>query len=264
MRTLSLIILSLFFIHGAHSQTTLNKLKRGTVIFFRGFSSPVFRTDGQLEVKNVDDDVVYIIDGGLVYRTLGEEDGLLYLKVLSGVKNTNKTIEIDYITDDATISNQLFKVAKADLKQYNKIWQQGLSWSTLLLPIKFRPETELNGTQFNRTFSSDVSVGPFFGYKFKAGKFYDQFVKIGAFAGPTLIQFPSEVTPNNGQTNQNNITNDNLIGFSYGWGIVYQFNALQIGLINGKDYLGGEKSKEWQYDGNSWWSFAIGYKFAAE
>lgn len=260
MKTILLIVFCTVLINVAHSQA----YKRSIAIFFRGFSSPVYRTDAQLKVKNADNDVVYIIDGGLVYRTLSEEDGFIYLKVLPKVKESGKTIQITFNNNDDEISNQLFKVAKTDLKEYNKIWQQGLSWSTLLLPIKYRPETELNGTKFDRTFSTDISIGPFFGYKFKAGKFYDQFVKIGAFAGPTLIQFPSEVTPNNGQTNQNNITNDNLIGFCFGWGIVYQFNQLQIGLINGKDYLGGERSKEWQYDGNSWWSFAIGYKFSSE
>jgi len=264
MRKVLIIIISLVCINTVSGQTFLGKIKRGTGIFFRGFSSPVYRTDAKLKVKNIDDNTEYTIDGGLVYRTLGEEDGFIYLKILKGIKETNKNIEIDFTNNDYDVSNQLFKVSKADLKDYNKIWQQGLSWSTLLLPIKYRPETELNGTKFDRTFSTDISVGPFFGYKFKTGKFYDQFVKVGAFAGPTLIQFPTVVTPNNGQSNQNNITNDNLIGFSFGWGIVYQFNKLQIGLINGKDYLGGEKSKEWQYDGKSWWSFAIGYKFSTE
>lgn len=264
MRVILLIFTSLIIINTAYSQTGWAKTKRGVRIFFRGFSSPVYRTDAELTVKNVDDNTEYTINGGLVYRTLGEEDGNIYLKVLTGVKETNKKISIDYSANDLNISNQLFKVVKADLKDYNKIWQQGLSWSTLLLPIKYRPETEFNGTSFDRTFSTDISVGPFFGYKFKTGKFYDQFMKIGAFAGPTLIQFPNEVTPNNGQNNQNNITNDNLVGFSSGWGLIYQFNKLQIGLINGIDYLGGEKSKEWQYDGKPWWSFAIGYKFSTE
>lgn len=239
-----------------------NKIKRSGAIFLRGLSSPVYRTDAKLKVKNVDDDVEYTIDGGLVYRVLGEEDGKLYLKVMSGIKESSKLIEIDFADNDDGISNQLFSVATSDLKDYNKVWQQGLSWSTLILPIKYRPDTELNGTKYERAFTTDISIGPFFGYKFKTGKFYDQYVKIGAFAGPSLISFPTTVTPNNGSIEQSNVTNDNLIGFSFGWGIVYQFNKLQIGIVNGKDYLGGERSKEWQYDGKNWFSFAIGYKFS--
>jgi hypothetical protein len=243
------------------SAQTWSKVKRSGAIFLRGFSSPVYRTDAKLKVKNVDDDTEYTVDGGLVYRVLGEEDGNIYVKIMSGIKETSNLIEIDYDGNDTDISNQLFKVATSELKDYNKVWQQGLSWSTLTLPIKYRPETELNGTKYERAFTTDISIGPFFGYKFKTGKFYDQYMKIGAFAGPSLISFPTTVTPNNGSTEQNNVTNDNLIGFSFGWGIVYQFNKLQIGIINGKDYLGGERSKEWQYDGKNWFSFAIGYKF---
>ena len=45
----------------------------------------------------------------------------------------------------------------------------------------------------------------------------------------------SSSSPNNGSTDQNNISNDNLIGYSYGFGAVYQFDNLQIGIIYGND-----------------------------
>ena len=57
------------------------------------------------------------------------------------------------------------------------------------------------------------------------------------------------------------VTTDNLIGYTAGYGVVYQYNASQIGFIVGKDWLGGKKSSQWRYDGKTWFSFAIGYKF---
>lgn len=242
-------------------QTKWQSFKRGTAIFFRGFSGPVYRTDADLKVIGVSDNKDYTISGGLVYRKMDEEDGYHYIKVLSGVTTESNKVKINFDDSKTETSGTLYKVNATDLKSYNKIWQQGMSWSTLILPVKYRPAIDFNGTKFEKTFSTDLSIGPFLGYKFKTGKSYNQFFEIGAFAGPTLIQFPSTVVPNNGQTNQNNITNDNLIGFTYGWGLVFQFDQLQIGLIKGVDQLGGEKSKQWQYDNKCWWSFAIGYKF---
>jgi len=263
-KNLTLIVIALCLTTTTFGQTKLQSIKRGTAIFFRGFSGPVYRTDADLKVKGVSDDADYTISGGLVYRKMDEEDGYIYIKVFSGVTTESSKVKINFDDSKTETSSTLYKVKLTDMKSYNKIWQQGMSWSTLILPIKYRPAAELNGTKFEKTFSTDLSIGPFLGYKFKTGKSYNQFFQIGAFAGPTLIQFPSTVVPNNGQTNQNNITNDNLIGFTYGWGAVFQFDKLQIGLIKGVDQLGGEKSKQWQYDGKSWWSFAIGYKFLGQ
>lgn len=263
----TLLFLSILLFSNTYGQTNWQKIKRGAAIFRRGFSGAVYRTDAVLNVEGVSDSSKYKIDAGLVYRKMIEEDGYMYLKVLNQVtKNADKNVKLFYKSDTTNeVHNKdnetLYRVKLTDLKSYNKIWQQGMTWSTLVLPIKYRPATEFNGTKFERTFSTDLSIGPFLGYKFKTGKSYNQFFQFGAFAGPTLIQFPTTVVPNNNQSNQNNITNDNLIGFTYGWGIVFQFDQLQIGLINGLDQLGGEKSKQWQYDKKTWWSFAVGYKF---
>jgi hypothetical protein len=231
-------------------------------IFFRGFGSTVYRTDAELPVKGVSDKQDYKIGEGLVYSLKNEEDGKLYIKVLPNVKLESVTSKKIVISDDENedaVSGKLYEVEKASLKDYNKIWQQGLSWSTLVLPIKYRPSVKFNGTEYERVFSTDLSVGPFIGYKFKVGNDYNKFMQVGGFAGPTLIQFPDEVKPNNG-TNEN-ITNDNLFGFTYGYGAALQIQSLQIGLIRGKDMLGGQRAKEWPYDGKQWWSFAIGFKF---
>lgn len=254
----------LIMVSSAYGQTTLQSIKRSTAIFLRGLSGPVYRTDAILKVIDVDTNEEFTISGGLVYRKLDEENGFLYISVLPSVTTENKVIKINFDENKTETSTRLYKVNTTDLKSYNIIWQQGLSWSSLILPIKYRPATNFNGTQFERTFSADLSVGPFLGYKFKMGKFYNQFFQLGAFAGPTLIQFPTTVDPNNGSTNQNNITNDNLIGFTFGFGGVFQFDKLQIGLIYGTDQLGGEKSKHWQYDNKNWWSFAVGYKFLGQ
>lgn len=236
-------------------------LKRGLMSFFRGFSSPTYLTASELTVKNVDTNQSFIIDNGLKYRVLGREDGELFIKVRPWVVLNGNKIEYSNETNNDNITNQLYSVDESEMEIHQNIWKLGLSWSTLILPVKYRPETELNGTKYTRSFSTDISIGPFYGYKFKLGEYFDQFLKVDAFAGPTLVSFPVTVKPNNGDIDQSNITNENVIGFAFGGGVVYQLDNLQIGVISGRDYIGGERSESWQYDGKRWVSVAIGYSF---
>ncbi|MCC6724686.1 MAG: hypothetical protein IT258_09260 [Saprospiraceae bacterium] len=131
----------------------------------------------------------------------------------------------------------------------------------MMLPVKYRPVINFNGKEYPKEFSTDVSIGQFLGYRVKVGKSYTQFMQAGVFAGPTMIQFPTAAIDANGNPIPDKISNDNLIGFTHGAGLVFQFERLQLGLVIGKDNLGGEKSKQWQYDNQRWYSFAIGYKF---
>lgn len=234
--------------------------------FFTGFKGTVYKTDSDLVVIGVTDGAEYTISAGLLYRKLDEENDSLYLKVLRKVKTTGTIVAFKAEKDslETETSDVLYRVKNSDLKNSNRIWQQGLSISTLMLPVKYRPATELNGTYYKRAFSTDISIGPFVSYKFRAGHNYKQFLQFGAFAGPTLIQFPSTVDSDDGQPNQSNISSDNHIGFTAGSGVVFQRDKFQIGLVYGCDWLGGERSKEWQYDGKGWWSFAIGFKFLDE
>ncbi len=229
--------------------------------FGSGFLGPVYRTDGDLTVKDVNENSTYRIAAGLKYRILNENKGIVYLKVLPSVyrNDERKIMVVNNETPKADNSNKLlFYKPESDFEVYEKVWQQGLHWSTLVLPIKYRPETEFNGSTIGRVFSTDISVGPFFGYRFAIGKRYNNWLNIGGFAGPSLIQFTE--TTNTGQGSSSTST-DNYAGFTYGMGCVAQIEKYQIGLILGRDIIGGNKQDDWPYDNKTWLSLALGFSF---
>ena len=227
---------------------------RAIATFFSGFSSPVYRTDGRMPVTLVGTTESFTIAAGLRYRLLDEENGSIYVRLLKPypVQNTNNYIALN---ETSGSSDPLVYEAKiSELKTFHRIWQQGLTVSTLLLPVKYRSSKD--GSR--EDFTTDISVGPFIGYKFLTGKAYKQFFQAGFFAGPSLVR----VLNSTGNPSLNSaVSSENLFGFTWGYGIVFNVNRFQIGYISGKDFLGANRSPRWEYEGQRWHSFAIGYSF---
>lgn len=210
---------------------------------------PVFRP-GAPNVK------LYLAEG-LRYRLLDEKDGEVFVQPLPFVIEENDTIKIG--TSSSKLAVEAFVARTEDLKAYNRAWQQGLAWSTLLLPIKMRPSVEKDGVKYEKDITTDVAIGPFLGYKFAMGRSYRQFMHLGGFAGPTVIRLTTATADTTSGTADLEASNN--VGWSYGLGIMYEMRDLQIGFVWGKDQIGGTAAKEWAWNGKPWVSFAIGYSF---
>jgi hypothetical protein len=269
------ILLFYIILLGTISSCRTNKISSG------GFSGPVYRTDADLFLKKVrakpnDKDTIFVLKSGLKYRIVDTEKGTNYLKMgeVAGyiTSDTQEGREV-YITkiprliDSTNLKKyriipkeELYSVAESDLSTYNKVIISQLTFGTMLLPIKIRRSRIFNNVNYERQFSTDLSVGPYFGYRFKTqGYNYNTHTTVGLFAGPTLIDFVSSTSQTGSPSNGANP--DNMFGFTCGIGLVREISPFQIGIVYGADFVSGNRVKEWPYDGKAWFSLGIGYNF---
>ena len=241
-------------------QKWYDKAGHGLRIFFSGFSGPVYRTDAVMLVHRPGkpDDEIHLA-AGLRYRLLDEKDGEVYLQPLPFVKEVADTIRMKDDSAGIALGREAFIARATDLKDYHRAWQQGLAWSNLLLPLKIRQAVTKDTVEYGRDITTDIAIGPFFGYKFAMGRSYRQFMHVGGFAGPSLLRLTSATADST--SNAVEVESSNNMGLSYGLGVIYEMRGMQMGLIWGKDEIGGTAAKEWAYNRKPWLSFAIGYNF---
>jgi len=258
--------------------------------FWSGLFAPVYMTETELTVTKVNPDEsvgapveTYKIPKGTYYSIVDEEDKTYYLKMTSRLNPITPITAGEMAFDVLPSRNEYkknnpatttsYKVYKKGFKRvddlfsmkapkrYNKIFKQGVTIGTLFLPIKLRPGLTIASSgntdpvEYKREFSTDISIGPFMGYKYHVGDYYNQFVKFGVFAGPSLIKLTSKNQQNG---NEGDI---NLLGFSWGGGFAVEFKKFQAGFIVGWDYVSGESAKNWIYDKKVWYSVGIGFNF---
>lgn len=233
----------------------------------------------KVERVGVTNDTTFVLRKGLKYRLVDSEAGTLYIKMIPrvGYPRTDPatraagvagTTFITYNDGDASPTNyivpkyEVYSVSEAELKAYNKVIVNQVVLGAMLLPIKIRPAREFNGIKYERHFATDISVGPFIGYRFKLqGNNYKSFTTLGIFAGPTLVNYVSTTSQTGSQANS--VNPDNMFAFTYGLGLVHEINGFQFGVVYGKDRVSGKRVAEWPYDGKGWFSLAIGYNFLA-
>ena len=127
----------------------------------------------------------------------------------------------------------------------------------LTIPIKIRPRLDDAPLQF----IGDVALGSYFGYQFGRVAISDNSTEtfsqtVALFAAPGMVK----IDPTVADTDSSNLT----LGFSLGCGYLVNFNNYQIGLVGGIDYVSGDVSSSWIYQGKSWFSFTIGFDFNDE
>jgi len=282
MRNIFIIFCAMIYLSSCSALNNSSKYVRKKVGYFvRGIRGPVYRTDGPLNVMDVTTNsqkVISTSNGDIIYRVVDREDGKVYIKIFPYTKFAAAPVppvpvpvppvpvppvSIEYTeiqpNNDQDASKHLYYFNESEAKGYNKVLLNGITLGTAVLPIKMRPSTTVNNTRYERIFSTDIAIGPFLGYRIKLGKYYKQFTTIGMFAGPSLINLTT--TTQSSTPGQITSNNDNLFGFSYGTGITFHIDDFQVGIISGRDYLGGERAKDWIYDKKNWYSFAIGFNF---
>lgn len=123
----------------------------------------------------------------------------------------------------------------------------------LTIPIKLRPKILTNPLQFQ----ADVAIGPYFGYQFGSMRYAEQGVRttsgtVALFCTPSLIDLD--------ETNNDSSATDNVLGITMGGGFLLNVNDNQFGIVGGWDYIGGNPSLTWLYQGRFWTSVSMGFK----
>ncbi len=132
-------------------------------------------------------------------------------------------------------------------------------WDTspLSIPIKIRPSIDDTPLEFVGEFTLGSYIGFQTGSKsisdFETFHYSQTF---SGFAAPTMVKINPEVAA----TDMSNL----ILGFSVGLGYIVNLNDFQIGVVGGADYISGDASKTWIYQGKPWFSFTVGFDFNDE
>lgn len=210
-----------------------------------------YKKEYKLLEKNLNStQMAFIADSLLVDNKKGTKKELIYSKKEFAKIKANKEI----VSNNYDKSQTIFYVNSPKIYQHK--FRQGITTGSMFLPIKVRPSlTDDEGVEYERNFTTDISLGPYIGYKYNVGNKYEQFVSAGVFAGPSFINM------NSSNSNDTTIREYNLLALTWGLGLTFQINKFQLGVIAGYDYLSGENAKTWIYDGKLWFSIGIGFSF---
>lgn len=240
--------------------------------FLMGLAGPIYKTNSPLTLYKVPNNDEVILKEGSYYQLVQECNDSIFIKPVTVWRsrcdscNTQRAIKhgttlvynkLDPVKKDTVYAELSMVYASPDkIQPYQKVELASLGFTTLFIPIKYRLPIYIGNSYVPRNFTTDLTIGPFLGYKFHVGNYHDQSLTIGVFGGPSLIRVDNtEAAATAGGSSSN------FLGFSTGKGVVYTLRRTQIGFIMGRDFLSGKDSEEWIYDGRRWFSFAIGYKF---
>lgn len=160
------------------------------------------------------------------------------------------------------------KLSKTTL--YSTKWMQGGKWyrhlipqwrnykiTTGLLNIPFKLRPSIDSMNFN--FTTDVTLGPYIGLTKRISKRDPYYITFPATLGLSFIN----ITSNNTSTRLENDDIGVVPGVSWSTGLILNFDHFTLGVVLGEDFAGGV-GVDWVYQGETWYSFAIGYSFLNE
>jgi len=153
---------------------------------------------------------------------------------------------------------------------YSTKWIKGGNWYNIMpewrnyritsglltVPFKLRPKMVENIDTTNFNLTTDVTLGPYIGVTKRFSKRNPFYVTVPATLGLSFINI-------NNNTTSNQIMNGEIgvvPGISWSSGLVFQFDKFNLGFVLGRDYASGI-GDDWIYQGETWYSFAIGYSF---
>lgn len=127
----------------------------------------------------------------------------------------------------------------------------------LVVPIKIRPKIVDQPLEFVGEFTLGSYMGFQWGRKtIGSNETFTTASTIFIFGAPTMVRINPEVA----NTDNSNLT----LGFSPGLGYTFGLSDFQLGFVVGTDFISGEVSKTWIYQGQLWYSFTIGFDFNDE
>ncbi len=140
-------------------------------------------------------------------------------------------------------SHGLYTMDKAALEKMD-YYRHGWAFGLLTVPYKYQLH--------DKSFGSALTIGPYVGYRFA-----DQ-------ASSTTWVLTAGIVNNIPVPLANNTGTVNRSGFTLAVGWIFSINkgtGLEAGVLFGQDRLGSNAAAPYQYEGKTWASVAIGYKF---
>lgn len=138
--------------------------------------------------------------------------------------------------------------------------------SAFAIPLKYRFKDEEEG--LSEEFSTEFNVNLFIGYSFGKTSFFNR-KKVGAKSNTWKLTGgvffgASTVTLNNSNTSLDEapLTDEEIAKglFSFGFGVVYAINKINLGAFYGWDYAIGDDADKWNYNKKPWLGVGIGYE----
>jgi hypothetical protein len=176
------------------------------------------------------------IPGGTSMVVVGQKDGALFVKL--EVEPNKKGCN-----DTGTLSPTSSYTITREAIDRSGTTRTGITYGTLMIPFKYH-------TTGAKDFTGSATVGGYSGYR------VEWLRRIGVTATPIAFMGASNISvaaPGGTGT-------DNVMGFSYGIGLIGTFKgSFQTGVVLGWDRVG--KSAGYQYNGKPWIALEIGYAF---
>lgn len=169
-----------------------------------------------------------------------------------------------------------FRISKKELNDLNKarkfysVGINSLSFTagTVVLPIKLRYPSE-GGKYFD--FSKDITLGPFIGMRTRISHYNSFFLNVGVNVGISSVTLDKSnafirLESTNDDT-ENKISPKNsviekpvdLAAFTHSFGVIFEYENVQLGLFRGRDRISSTSGYCWTYNNKPWWSIGIGY-----
>ena len=204
----------------------------------QGFKNPSETAPG-VKITKFLDNTIYKADRGsklIKYKDTAIVDGQeFYLVKFTKVVGTGS----DYVEKD-----RYYYLAKMSFEDYvqRKFLRPlaAFDFGALVVPFKLRFDPTI--------ISPNASIGPYLGYKRYLG--FDWSV---TFLGTVGL---SGITLNDVNAKEP----ENAMGFTYAGGVVFTYEGrIQIGIIGGSDFIGGEKGEKWTYEHKFWLALSTGF-----
>ncbi len=140
--------------------------------------------------------------------------------------------------------------------------RNGWSFSagTVLIPTKIRNTKDDEGNR-HFEFSKDIGLGPFVGAKKRISRYKPNFLTGGISVGVSSVRLTSD---NSNSTLTQSV--QDVAAFTVAYGLVFEFDNVQIGLFTGKDKInnnethGSSLGYDWTYQNEWWWSIGFGFE----
>lgn len=219
-----------------------------------------------LKCKNIDGlidskDSIYVdIKKGSTFYVLDEKDDgskIVQFWFEDIYENTKYDKEVVY--DSQTKKRITYLIRKKDiLNKTRRRYSIGLGGTSItggvtLLPFKIRPSVKIEGKRMGFDFSKDIQLGISGGLKQRISKYNPFYLNALLNFGISSVLMDSYNT--NGKLNES----IDVAAFTYGAGLVLDFNKIQFGVFLGRDLVSDKNNNDWIYQNKTWWSIGFGY-----
>jgi len=221
-----LLIIVIFMI--ASSSVTFADVSAGKLVLYTHIYG--------FEVK--EDSIKYAAGADTKFYIVGEDDGNYQILFKKDKDITTAPAKEGY---EKVRTKQIFTIKKELLPKYSYRLRFGIAHGPIIVPFKLRSN--------DGSLTGQSTLGYYLGVK---NDFLLGSGTLFGSAGLTLIPIQDV----------NSSSTDEKTGIS--WAVGYSFASksnFQAAIIVGWDHLGGDAGDNWEYEDDTWVSFAIGFEF---